>query len=363
MGPNARGALLALLAFGIYATHDALVKSLGGQYSAFQLIFFSVLFSFPLATLMMMRDREPATLKPIHPWWIAARTVASTITGLAGFYAFSVLPLAQVYAIVFATPLLITVLAIPVLGETVRLRRGAAVLVGLAGVVVVLQPGSTDLGMGHLAALVAAVAGSVASIIVRKVGHAERPVVLLLYPMLANFAVAGAALPWVYQPMEASHLGLVALMSLLGWCGGVVIIGAYKAGEAVIVAPMQYSQILWATLYGTLFFSESLNGATAVGAGIIIASGLYIVLREGRAGASANQPVLNSRLRPETTAPRASTLLRLAGIDLGQARAARGARPRESQPRDAQPRDAQPRDAQPRNIQPWAGPASLAPGE
>lgn len=324
MGHNARGALLALLAFGIYASHDALVKALGGGYSAVQLIFFSVLFSFPLATLMMMRDREPATLKPLHPWWIAVRTAAATVTGLSAFYAFSVLPLAQVYAIVFATPLLITLLAIPILGERVRLRRGLAVLVGLLGVIVVLRPGSTDLTLGHAAALVAAVGGSVASIIVRKIGHDERPVVLLLYPMIANFTVMAAALPFVYVPMPAADLGLVALMSILGWCGGLVIIAAYKAGEAVIVAPMQYSQILWATLYGTLFFGESIDVNTAVGAGIIIASGLYIVLREGRT--TSSRPVTNTRLRPDIgSAPRASTLLRLAGIDPRHPR--RGAAP------------------------------------
>jgi drug/metabolite transporter (DMT)-like permease len=312
MAQNGRGALLALAAFGIYATHDALVKLLGANYMAFQLIFFSVLFSFPMATLMMIRDSQPDTLRPRHPWWMALRTGASVVTALSAFYAFSVLPLAQVYAIVFAQPLLITVLAIPVLGETVRLRRGLAVAAGLMGVLVVLRPGGTDLGFGHAAALLAAVTGAVASIVVRKIGQDERPVVLLLYPMMANLAVMACALPFVYRPMLPEHLGLMALLSVLGWIGGVVIIAAYKAGEAVIVAPMQYSQILWATVYGYVFFNETVDGTTAVGTGIIIASGLYIVLREGRA--SENKPVLNTKLRPDTgTAPRASTLQRLTG--------------------------------------------------
>ena len=92
--------------------------------------------------------------------------------------------------------------------------------------------------------------------------------------------------------------------------------GAVNAGEAVIVAPMQYSQIIWATLYGTLFFNEQIDAPTALGAAIVIASGSYIVLREGRAGASRNRPVSRTRLRPDTgIAPRTSTLLRLARID------------------------------------------------
>ncbi len=315
MGPNARGALLALLAFGIYATHDAVVKAMGADYSPFQLIFFSVLFSFPLVMLMIMRDRAPGTLLPVHPGWVAARTGAAVVTGITAFYAFSVLPLAQVYAIVFASPLIITVLAIPILGERVRIRRWLAVIVGLIGVIVVLRPGQADLGLGHLAALVAAFGGAFASIVVRKIGAEERPVVLLLYPMIGHFVLVSLALPFVYKPMPIEHLGLVALMSFLGWIGGVVIIEAYRRGEAVIVAPMQYSQILWATLYGSLFFSESIDGMTALGAGIIIASGLYIVLREGRAGTSEHRPVLNTKARPETaTTPRPSLMARLAHL-------------------------------------------------
>jgi len=90
-------------------------------------------------------------LIPRHPWWLALRTAAAVATGISAFYAFSVLPLAQVYAIIFASPLMITILA--------------AVLVGLAGVMVVLQPGTTELTLGHAAALTVAVSGAIAAIV------------------------------------------------------------------------------------------------------------------------------------------------------------------------------------------------------
>ncbi len=313
MGPNAKGALLALLAFGIFSTHDVIVKVLGADYSAFQIVFFSVLFGFPLVTIMLIRDSKPGHLRPVHPWWTLLRTVAAVATGVSAFYAFSTLPLAQVYAIIFAAPLLITILAIPILGETVRLRRWAAVIVGLLGVMVVLRPGATELGLGHLAALIAAFGGALASIIVRKIGKDERSVVLLLYPMLANFCLMGALMPFTYQPMPAMHMGGIALMSIMAFIASSLVISAYKAGEAVVVAPMQYSQILWAALYGALFFDEYPDSWTAVGAGIIIASGIYIVLREGGPSASENTPVLRSRSRFETgTVPRVSQFLRRA---------------------------------------------------
>ncbi len=309
---NSRGALIALAAMGIYATHDVVVKFLGESYSPVQIVFFSALLGFPLVVLITLQDKTGGSLRPVHPWWITFRAVSMVITGVTAFYAFAKLPLAQTYAILFAAPLIITVLSIPILGERVRLRRWAAVIVGLIGVLVVLRPGQAELSLGHLAAMVAAVTGALASVIARKIGQEERPVVMLMVPMLANFAAMGAALPFVYRPMPLEHLGLLAVIAVFGLAGSFLVILAYRAGEAVIVAPMQYSQILWATAYGYLVFDESLDGPTALGAAIVIASGIYIVLREGRAGTSANRPVLETRVRSEmVTAPRSSILQRL----------------------------------------------------
>lgn len=308
---NIKGAVTALVAMGIFATHDVVVKTLGASYSAFQIVFFAALLSFPIVTVILLSDAREASLMPRHPWWITFRTLCTTVTGVAAFYAFSALPLAQVYVILFATPLIITILSIPMLGETVRLRRWAAVIAGLVGVLVVMRPGQTDLSFGHLAALTAAICGAMASVIVRKIGQEERSVVLLLFPMVGNVIAMGVALPFVYRPMPVEHLGLLTVIAVFGLAGSFLVILAYREGEAVIVAPMQYSQILWATAYGYFLFSETPDRATVIGASIIIASGIYIVFREGRAGASANRPVLETRSRSETVTPRASLLQRV----------------------------------------------------
>lgn len=307
---NLKGALFALVAFGLFASHDVIIKFLGGAYSPIQIVFFSVVFSFPLALLFLLRDSTHGTLRPVHPWWMAARTVAAVITGFCAFYAFSVLPLAEVYAILFAAPLLITVLAIPILGETVRIQRWLAVIVGLCGVLIVLNPGSRTLELGHLAALVSAICGSVASIIVRKIGRDERTVVIMLYPMMANFIVMASLLPLVYEPMPLVDLGKLGLVALFAWTAGRFLIAAYNNGEAVIVAPMQYSQIIWASFYGFFFFDELPDAATIAGSAVIIGSGLFIVLRESRAPGS-ERPVQRTKSRAETgTSPRVSTLQR-----------------------------------------------------
>ncbi|WP_425053092.1 DMT family transporter [Psychromarinibacter sp. S121] len=309
---NIKGALFALAGFGLFSTHDVVVKTLGATLSTFQIIFYSVLLSFPLVMLMLMRDRTADTLIPKHPWWTALRTGCAVITGLCVFYAFATLPMAEVYAIIFAQPLLITVLSIPILGETVGRHRWAAVVVGLIGVVVVLRPGASEFTLGHLAAVVGAFTGSLVSIIVRKIGQDERSAVLLLYPMMANFVVMALALPLVYTPMPLIDLGLVGLMASLAFIAGLLMIQAYKNGDAAIVAPMHYSQMIWAAIYGSLFFDEVPDKVTWIGAGIIISSGVYIVLRESLGGMSRVTPVLRTKSRAETgTTPRVSALARI----------------------------------------------------
>ena len=200
---NARGAAFALIAFGIYSTHDVVVKFLGGVYSPFQIVFFANLFGFPIVTVMLMRDRDRRQPAPAPPVVDAAAHRRGGPLDRLVFYAFSVLPMAQTYAMIFAAPLLITILAIPILGETRRL----AALAGGRGRAHRRHRGAAARRHGlhrrPLAALGAAVCSAVAAVIVRKIGHEERSAVLLLYPMMANFIVMGLAMPFVYQPMPA----------------------------------------------------------------------------------------------------------------------------------------------------------------
>lgn len=298
---------------GAYATHDAIIKVLGGYYPSLQVLFFSSLLSFPLVSVVLLSDRSPGTLRPIRPGWVAVRSVCSMLTGIGGFYAFSVLPLAQVYAILFAAPLIITVLSIPILAETVGVHRWVAVMLGLIGVMIVLRPGAGDgLGLGHLAALVSACSNATVAVITRKLGGTERPLVLLMWPMLGNLALTGAALTVGYTPIALPHLAMAGAIALLGLIGGFLSILAFRSAEAAVVAPIQYSQMIWATLYGWFVFSESPDGTTVLGAVVIIASGLYILMREATPGASTNRPVIAARMRAESvTAPRSSLLQRL----------------------------------------------------
>ncbi len=295
------GAGMALLCFATFSLHDTVIKVLGAQYATFQIIFFGTLFAFLPMTVLLLADRTEANLRPRHPWLVTGRVACNITSGICAFYAFTKLPLAEAYALIFASPLWITVLSVPLLGETVRLRRAIAVIIGLTGVIVVLRPGVTDLTLGHAAALTASLSSALQAIIVRKIGPDERTPVLMLYPMLAVILVMAAILPWVYKPMPLADLGLMASIGLLATVGQVFMIAAFKAAPAALVAPFQYSQILWAVFYGYFLFGDVPDIWVGTGAGIIIASGLFVVWRESRADVSTTRPFLRVRnLRPDT---------------------------------------------------------------
>ncbi|MGB5490074.1 MAG: DMT family transporter, partial [Woeseiaceae bacterium] len=266
---NLKGVAFALTGFAVFSTHDVVIKVLGGTYAPFQILFFSALLGFPVATLMLISDKTPGTLRPVHPWWVLARTAAALITGVSAFYAFSVLPLAQVYAFIFAAPLLITILSIPMLGEKVGAHRWAAVAIGLLGVLIVLRPGAEAFTLGHIAGLTAAAGSAFSSVIARKIGPHERSAVMMLYPMMGNVVIMGMILPFVYVPMPVEHLGLLAIVAVFGFVGALCTVLAYRSGDAAIVAPMQYSQIIWAAIFGAAFFNEFPDRFTWIGAGVI----------------------------------------------------------------------------------------------
>ena len=291
--PNVlKGISLSLCGFAAFSAHDALTKSIDGI-PVFQVVFFVVLASFVPFTFMLALDRTERSLRPQLPGLMALRCLFNVVGLLCVFSAFELLPLAEVYSLMFSAPILITLLAIPILGEKVRMIRWFAILLGLGGVLVVLRPGSTSFSAGHLVALGGAVCVAAAAVTTRRIGSREHTVTLMLYPMLANVLVCGVALFWVYVPMSGEVLLKCALIGVLSVIAQALVIGAYRLSEAQFVAPMQYSQMLWALLFGVTVFDEQVDRTVLLGAGIIVLSGLLFIWRE--LTASIAQPVLRTR--------------------------------------------------------------------
>lgn len=287
-----RGSAFGLAAFAVFSTQDAVIKSISGH-SVFQIAFFAVLFSFVPFTLFLALDGNARSYRPQVPGLTALRCLFTLGSLLSAVYAFSVLPMTEVYSLVFTAPILITLLAIPILGEKIKLIRWIAIGIGLIGVMVVLRPGQSELSSGHLAAILAAVCVACTAVVTRKIGNREHSHTLIVYPLLVNLLVTGACLIFVYQPMDGKTLALMAAIGLLSVLGQSLNIEAYRISEAQFVAPMQYSQMLWAMLFGTILFDEEIDRYVIIGSGIIIFSGLLFLWRE--MVVSVVKPVLRTR--------------------------------------------------------------------
>lgn len=273
------GAALGLAAFGAYCGYDVSAKFLGAGYHPLQIVAAAGAMCMPLLLLYVLLDPQPGSLRPRHPGLMALRCLGTVANFVLGVWAFTLLPLAEAYVIFFCMPLVITLLAVPFLGERIDLLRGLAVLVGLAGVVIALDPARTALGWGHAAALGGALVGAMNYVIMRKTGAVERTAVLLVWPMLVLFLVTAATMPFVWVPMPIADLGVSAFMAVVLIAGILLIIAAYRRAPAIVVAPMQYSQIGWAALFGALFFDETIGLRMVLGMALIAAAGIVVVAR------------------------------------------------------------------------------------
>lgn len=280
MTPSIKGVLLGLAGFGLFSMADATIKFLGGSYHPVQIVAFAGLFTLPLIGLLWLK--APVPLRPVHPWLMAVRTIALIGNGLLVTYAFTALPLAQAYAIFFTLPLILTLMAWPLLGDRVDMLGGVAVILGLIGVIVALNPGRVEFDLAHLAAVGGVVLAAVHYLIIRKTGATEAMAPMMLYPILGQTVSAFLILPDRYVPMPAADLATVAWLTLSGFGGTLLMIAAYRAAPPVVVAPTQYSQIAWAALFGALFFAEPMTPSAAIGMAIIAAAGLIVVARQDR---------------------------------------------------------------------------------
>ena len=274
---NLRGALYGIAAMGLYCLYDVTIKLLGSDFSPLQILFCAGLVFVPLILVQTFWSGR-ASLRPMMPRLTALRVVVSLVNSVVGAYAFSVLPLAECYAVFFLMPLMIALLAVPALGEPMDFARGLAIAIGFGGVIFALQPGGdTQLGLGHLAAFTAAALGAVNYVILRKTSGVETPSVLMLYPALSQLIAIGLVVPGVWLPMSASHWALTTLMGVEVFVGGLLIIAAYRSAAAIVVAPMQYSQIIWAAILGAVLFDERMTLTMIFGIAIIILAGLFIL--------------------------------------------------------------------------------------
>ncbi|RVC23633.1 DMT family transporter [Mesorhizobium sp. M7A.F.Ca.AU.002.02.1.1] len=293
------GILLALIAYASYSGSDAVVKSLGGQLTIFEIGFFITLFAgFFLFFTRPAGERWRDFWRTRRPWAVQARAWAGIASGVLSVYAFTTIPLAESYALIFLAPLCVTILSTVILKEKVGPWRWLAVVAGFAGVMLVVRPGFRELNLGHLAAFGVAFLAATSVILMRSLAQQEKRTtmlgVLVGYGLLFNGI--GAAATSFTVPDGKQLLWLAAAgASTAG--GQFLQLLAMKYAPANRVAPTHYSQIAWAVILGALFFQEYPDGLSLVGLAVVGGAGLLTMVREeARLGTVRWNPFSRTRL-------------------------------------------------------------------
>jgi drug/metabolite transporter (DMT)-like permease len=276
------GILLALLAYATYAWSDAAIKALGGTMSVFEIGFYQTAIAGGL--ILLTRPNGEGWLdfwRMRYPIPVQARALVGLTAAVISVYAFTTIPLAEVYALVFLSPLFVTILSMLLLKEQIGPWRWFAIVLGFVGVLLVVRPGFRTLELGHAAALAMSILSASSVILTRSLAGRERTQTIIGYLIVYGVLFNGAAMAATSGRLPGGQEALILLFA--GACaaaGHMLLLRAVRFAQANQIAPTHYSQIAWAVLLGALLFDEQPDLWSIVGLAVIAGSGLLTVFRE-----------------------------------------------------------------------------------
>ncbi|WP_231734313.1 DMT family transporter [Noviluteimonas gilva] len=272
---------LMLIAVLMFALMDSALKMLSVHYPPFQVAAIRGLASLPLVLTWALVTVGLIPLFRVRWSLHLLRGVLGIVMMVAFVYALKSLPLSTTYSIFFVAPLLITALSVPFLKEKVGPRRWTAIAIGLVGVLVVLRPtGQGVLSLAGMAVLLSALAYAISAITVRLLAKTDSVQSMMVW-LLAMMAIGAGALAYPdWVPVQREHWPLIAFLGVAGAFGQYAITLAFKWGEASLIAPLEYTALVWGVCLDLFFWGVLPDTVTWIGAAIIIASGLYLLRRE-----------------------------------------------------------------------------------
>jgi drug/metabolite transporter (DMT)-like permease len=276
----------------VFAIMDSLMKSLSSRYGPLQISSLRCLSSWLFLLLPITWRRSWAALRPTNAPLHLFRAVLGIV--MLGSFVFAVhrLSLAQTYSLFLAAPLLMTALSVPIHGERVTARRWLAIIVGLSGVLVILQPwarGSFSMIAASAAAL-ATLCYSLSALTVRTLGRGNSSMSMVFWYLLLVGAGSGVLAIGEWRPVPVSDWGWLIGIGVTGALGQMWLTDAFRRAPPSVVGPFEYTSILWAFAIDWIFWSASPTLSLIIGACIVIASGIVIILDERRLGLMALSP-------------------------------------------------------------------------
>jgi len=272
---------------------DVLIKKLTNNFPTNEIIFFRCLFGLIPVTFMMYWTKSSIKTSKIklHIY----RALVASLAMFAFFKSFHLLPLAEVSSISFASIMITTILAIYLLNEKVGLRRWIAIFLGFIGILIILRPGSNIFNFYMLLPLLGATALSVAIIIMKAVLKFDKPPTCSFYMHTLVVLIMVGTLFFNFTTPTYKQLFLFFCMGFIGGIAQILATNAYRISEVSILAPIDYSSIIWAITFGIIFFADYPNLYVILGSLIIVISTYYIIYRERKLGLKINLNKINTR--------------------------------------------------------------------
>ncbi len=277
---TARGILAIVLAVFFFSAADTLAKWLGHQgYPPVQIVFCRYLFGLIPAAILVKKFGIDA-LHTQHPYQHALRAFLIFSALFFYFWGLKLMPIAEAIAVAFTAPLFITVLSVPLLREHVGIRRWCAVGIGFIGALIVLQPGTEAFKPEALLIVTSAFLFSLAMILTRRMSRTETNVSMFTYTTTGAGLISAMFVGAAWEPLQTEHIVHFVILGFTGGTAAYLIIIAFRNASAAVIAPYEYTALIWTSLSGWIIWNEKPGLAVWIGASVIIASSLYITRRE-----------------------------------------------------------------------------------
>lgn len=294
------GILLKLLATFLLSVMTVIVKYASSTIPTGEIIFSRSFFALiPLLIMALMQGKLRDCVVTHRPWRHVVRASVGVTAMLCWFTALSIVPLPEITAISFCAPLLIVIMSAVFLKEKVRIYRWTAVFIGFIGVSIILWPrlmasSGEVVGYGVALTLVAVTFMAIAAILIRGMTATETNASIIFYFTVSASIVSLFSLYWGWVVPDLKMYVLLVAAGLLGGLGQIAMTQAFRVAEASLLAPFDYSNMVWAILFGIFIFDEYPSQQVLIGGSIVVMAGMFIIYRERKLG-------LKAQYRPEKT--------------------------------------------------------------
>lgn len=262
-----------------FAIQDAGIKWLTAEIAVLQVLFLRSLFGIVFLSASTIFSGERISLNVDRPWLLATRTGINILSWVLFFYGLKYLPLATAVALFFSFPLFLAIISVPLLGETVGIRRILAIIVGFIGVILITNP-AAGLSIPALLMLGAALGWAIVAGLTRILGEKENTSTLLFYTLVGFVIILLVPQYWIWTAVKLDDYLLITGVAFFGVIAQFSVTKAYTIASPSLIAPFEYTALIWSAALGYLVWNDIPDAYAITGAVLILGSGVYIIHRE-----------------------------------------------------------------------------------